>query len=197
MSLSELISLDSSPIRISVSSFDESTVDAVRNAVNACFETNQNMLVVDVCTDGGLVYELMAMIDLLETAKANGITVITYASGKAFSCGAILLAAGSPGYRYAGNNATVMVHEVHGGSAGEPDRAAGGVREIHRVNRRLFHLLGEYTQRGAAYWSEMIKSKDGPEIWMDAKKAKRHGIVDVIGTPVHVAVNQTNHIVLK
>ena len=176
--------------------FDEITVEDMRKAVNQCLETEQPAMLIDICSDGGYVYELLAMIDMIEAAKAQGIAVITYASGKALSSGAVLLAAGTPGCRYAGPNATVMVHEVSGGAQGEPARATGGVREMTRLNRRLFHLLGEYSGKGHAHFVELVQSKDGPDVYLDARKAKKHGLVDQIGTPFHISRIETKHAVI-
>lgn len=186
---------DSQAVRISIVHFDEQTVDNFRNAVNMAVAMEQPALVVDICSEGGSVYELLAMVDLMEAAKERGIVVITYASGKAMSSGAVLLAAGTPGFRFAGPNATIMVHEVSGGVDGSPDRATGGVREINRLNRRLLGLLGEYSGKGQRYFVGLVKSKDGPDVYCDAKRAKRHGIIDRVGTPFHVITTDVKHAV--
>lgn len=182
-------------VRANVVHFDEQTVENVRDAVNHAVALDQPALIVDICSEGGSVYELLAMIDLIEAAKTRGIIVVTYASGKAMSSGAVLLAAGTPGYRFAGPNSTIMVHEVSGGVDGSPDRATGGVREITRLNRRLLALLGEYSGKGPRYFMDLIKSKGGPDVYLDAKRARRHGIVDRIGTPFHVLTVDVNHMV--
>lgn len=183
-------------VRISVNNFDEETVESVRASVNYAVANTQPALIVDICSDGGSVYELLAMIDLVEAAKELGIVVVTYASGKAMSSGAVLLASGTPGYRYTGPNATIMVHEVSGGVDGSPDRATGGVREITRLNRRLLAMLGDYSGKGPRYFVELVKSKGGPDVYLDAKGARRHGIVDRIGTPFHLVTNDVQHTVI-
>lgn len=180
-------------VRVSVVHFDEATVEQFRGAVNHAVAMEQPALIVDICSEGGSVYELLAMVDLVEAAKERGIVVITYASGKAMSSGAVLLASGSPGFRFAGPNATIMVHEVSGGVDGSPDRATGGVREITRLNRRLLGMLGEYSGKGQRYFWGLVKSKDGPDVYCDARRAKRHGIIDRIGTPFHIITADVKH----
>jgi ATP-dependent Clp protease protease subunit len=187
---------DNGLARINVVNFDEATVDEMRRSVNHCLEHEQPAMMIDICTEGGYVYELLAMIDLVEAAKAKGVTIVTYASGKALSSGAVLLASGTPGHRYAGHHATVMVHEVHGGASGEPTRATGGVRELTRLNKRLIGLLGEYSGKGYQHFVELIQSKDGPDVYLDAPKAKRNGLVDHIGTPFHLARTDISHVVV-
>ena len=59
---------------------------------------------------GGLVSVLNTVLDAVEIAKARGVTVATYATGAAYSCGSMLAVAGTPGHRYMGPNAHHLLH---------------------------------------------------------------------------------------
>src|SRR5579859_4042574 len=65
---------------------------------------------------GGQIDTLFAMLDIIQASHKP---VATIASGVAMSCGAVLLASGTPGYRFAGPNAQIMIHQVSGASMGK------------------------------------------------------------------------------
>ena len=58
---------------------------------------------------GGEIYSLLAMLDIISTATKP---VATIALGKAMSCGSILLACGTPKFRFVGPHSTVMIHDA-------------------------------------------------------------------------------------
>lgn len=136
-------------------------------------------IVVSICSNGGSADALAGYLATLESVPNK---IITVAIGKAFSCGAILLAAGD--YRFIHKDARVMIHEVSGGSWGNVHSQKASAEEMGRLNE---HWLGHFAKNcGLKDYKEfrtILKEYDGEEIWFDAKSAKDFGIVDFIGNP--------------
>ena len=104
--------------------------------------------------------------------------------GKAMSCGAILLSHGD--IRYCGKHSRVMLHEVSSGAIGDVHDCHNDAQEGLRINKYFLGLAAKNCGIKGGYQGlrKIIKSRDGREIWMDAKASLAFGIVDKIGLPV-------------
>ena len=83
------------PPFIYVTDFDDETVkDFYVKFTSLEFDTKVKIIPIIINSYGGQVYSLLAMLDMISSSKK---TICTVATGKAMSCGSILLAAGTPG----------------------------------------------------------------------------------------------------
>ena len=91
---------------------------------------------------GGVVTAGMAIYDTMQYIKPD---VSTICVGQACSMGALLLAAGAKGKRYALPNARVMIHQPSGGSQGQATDIEIQAREILTLRQRLNEVLAHHT----------------------------------------------------
>jgi len=123
---------------------------------------------------GGVMTSLMAIYDTMHFIKPD---VATYCMGQAASAAAVLLAAGTPGKRFALPHARVMIHQPHiGGLEGQASDIEIHAREIMRVREEMNQLLASHTGQKL----EKIKTDTDRDFWMTAPEAKEYGVVDAV-----------------
>lgn len=122
---------------------------------------------------GGSVSAGLAVYDTLQFIRPQ---VTTYCLGQAASMGAILLAAGAPGRRFALPNASVMIHQPIGGVQGQASDIQIRAREIVRVREQLTAILARHTGRAPEQVAEDIER----DHFMTAERAREYGIVDAV-----------------
>ena len=122
---------------------------------------------------GGSVSAGLAIYDTLQFIRPD---VTTYCLGQASSMGAILLAAGARGKRFALPNATVMIHQPLGGAQGQATDIQIQANEIMRVRARLTEILARHTGRPP----EEIARDIERDHYMTAEEAKAYGVVDSV-----------------
>ncbi len=122
---------------------------------------------------GGSVTATLAMIDTMQYVKPN---VATVCVGLAASGGAILLAAGTKGKRFALPNAEVMIHQPWGGAQGQATDIEITAKQIVKTRDRLNKFLSKATGQPL---SRIEKDVDR-DFFMDAEEAKKYGIIDEI-----------------
>jgi ATP-dependent Clp endopeptidase proteolytic subunit ClpP len=132
---------------------------------------------------GGEIYSLLAMLDII---KYSDIPVATIAMGKAMSCGSILLSAGYPGLRFAGDHSTIMIHDAATVSIGKIEELKNDVGEAERLNDKMFEILDKNCCKPSGYFQELLAAKKHTNLYLDAKEAFGHGIVDNIGLPTMI-----------
>lgn len=124
-------------------------------------------------TPGGDVLAGLAIYDTIQLIAPD---VETYCVGKALSMGAILLAGGAKGKRFALPNSRVMMHQPLGGAYGPATDVDIFTREMLRTRDRINEILAYHTGQAV----ETIKSDTERDRWMTAEEAKDYGIVDEV-----------------
>jgi len=180
--------------RIWVNDFDESDVRALQRGIDLSIAEHQTFAAVFIDSYGGDATGLAAMLDII---AASPIPVATIAIGKAMSAGAILLAAGTPSLRFAAPSVAIMIHEMLVGHRPQkmPEymaMAAQSKRENAAMIRRLDRACGK--QPG--YWHSLIRAGGNADFYLDAKAAKKHGLVDHIGLPA-LKSSSSRHVELQ
>ena len=122
---------------------------------------------------GGSVTAGLAILDTMKMVKCP---VATYCVGQASSMGAILLAAGAKGRRYALPHARIMVHQPWGGAQGKASDIEITAREILRLKEMLNGILAEASGRSI----ESVTNDTDRDHFMSAEEAKSWGIVDKV-----------------
>ncbi len=124
---------------------------------------------------GGLVSSGTAIYDVMKMLECN-IEIYTLGIGKACSMGAFLLAAGSPGKRYASERCELLIHQPLGGAQGQATDISVVAEHIQAVKTMLANLLADNCGRDL---SEQMER----DYWMSAAQALEMGLVDHIGLP--------------
>ncbi len=122
---------------------------------------------------GGSVSAGLAMYDIMQHVKCD---VATICVGMAASMGAVLLAGGSAGKRYALPNSRIMIHAVAGGYEGPVQDAEIRLKEMVRAHDNLNEILAKHT--GQPY--EKIRKDMDRDYFMSAGEALEYGIIDKI-----------------
>ena len=129
---------------------------------------------------GGSVTSGLAIYDTMQFVKPD---VNTYCVGQASSMGAVLLAAGTKGKRFALPHSRIMVHQPWGGVQGAAADIHIQATEILRLRDKLEHILVQHTGQTI----ERIKADTDRDHFMSSDEAKDYGIVDHVITSIQKA----------
>jgi len=120
---------------------------------------------------GGSVDDTLAMYDTMKFLTCD---VQTFVIGHAMSGGAVVLAAGTKGKRYALPHAKVMIHQPFGGIWGQTEDIAIQAQEILKTKKTLTELLAKLTGQSI----ERLTEDQERDRYFDAHEAKAYGLVD-------------------
>jgi len=124
---------------------------------------------------GGSVSATLAMYDTMQMCTCP---VATYCVGLAASGGAVLLAGGTDGKRYALPNAKIMIHQPYGQVGGQVSDIEIQADEILKTREVLNQILAQHTKQPL----ERIAKDTNRDYYMSAAEAKTYGVVDDILT---------------
>lgn len=124
---------------------------------------------------GGVVTAGMAIYDTMQFVKCP---ITTYCMGQAASMGAVLLAAGAKGKRFALPNSRIMIHQPLGGSQGQATDIEIQTKEILRMKKRLNEILADHTGKPL----KTIEKDTDRDFFMSAEEAVKYGLVDEVVT---------------
>ena len=122
---------------------------------------------------GGSVTAGLAIYDTMQFIKPD---VCTYCIGQAASMGAVLLAAGAPGKRYALPYSRIMIHQPWGGVQGTASDISIQANEILRMKNILLDILSQHTGQTRP----KIEKDSDRDFFMSAGEAKDYGLVDEV-----------------
>jgi ATP-dependent Clp protease protease subunit len=122
---------------------------------------------------GGVVTAGLAIYDTMQYLKAP---VSTICVGQAASMGAVLLAAGAKGKRYALPNSRIMIHQGSGGFRGNTPDVMIQVKELETLVDKLMKIIAKHTGQDA----EKVKRDIDRDRFMSADEAKSYGLIDEI-----------------
>jgi ATP-dependent Clp protease protease subunit len=125
---------------------------------------------------GGIVSAGLGIYDTIQYIKPD---VVTTCMGQAASMGALLLASGTPGKRYALPHARIMIHQPLGGAEGQASDIQIAANEILRVREVLNDILSKSTGKS----NEQIKKDTDRNYFMSTQEALEYGIIDKILEP--------------
>jgi ATP-dependent Clp protease protease subunit len=126
---------------------------------------------------GGSVYHGLFIYDTIQSIRAD---VRTYACGLTASMGAVLLAAGTPGKRFALPNSRILIHQGSAGFRGNIPDIEIVAQETLQLTHRMTEIMALHT--GQPY--DVIKRDTERDKYFNAEEAKAYGLVDhVLDTP--------------
>lgn len=139
-------------------------------------KNNEEPIHLYIHSNGGAVSGLLNIYDVIQMIHAPVKTILL---GKCYSAGAVMLASGSKGERYALRSSQVMIHGVQFGFPIHNEDFSNNKSYLDFVedtNNVLMKILSKHTGQPL----EKIKADCSREYWMDAKTAKEYGIIDHI-----------------
>jgi ATP-dependent Clp protease protease subunit len=126
-----------------------------------------------VNSPGGSVTAGLAIYDTMQYIKP---AVSTLCLGQAASMGAVLLAAGEKGKRFALPNSRVMIHQPLGGASGQASDMEIQAKEILKIKELLTQILSRHSNKG----HEEVRRDCDRDFFMDAKETLAYGLVDQV-----------------
>ncbi|NLM98170.1 MAG: ATP-dependent Clp endopeptidase proteolytic subunit ClpP [Halanaerobiaceae bacterium] len=124
---------------------------------------------------GGSATAALAMYDTIQYIKPD---VVTICMGQAASAGALLLASGAKGKRYALPYSRIMIHQPSGGAHGKATEAEIHIKELLRIREIQNEILSKHTGRDI----EQIRQDVERDYFMSAEEAVEYGIIDEVIT---------------
>ncbi len=124
-------------------------------------------------TPGGLVTSGLAIYDTIQYIRPD---VSSICMGQASSMGAILLAAGTKGKRYALPHSRILLHQPMGGFQGPATDVDIQAREVLRLREELNNILVKHTGKSL----EKIQTDTDRDFYMNGLQAKEYGLIDEV-----------------
>lgn len=152
--------------------------DGVANAVIAQLlflesQDKEKEITMYINSPGGSVTAGLAIYDTMQYIQPK---VSTVCIGLAASMGAVLLAAGAPGKRFALPNAEVMIHQVLGGVKGQASDIKIHAERILAVRDSLNEILSKHTGKPM----KIVAADTERDNFMTAKEAQKYGLIDKV-----------------
>jgi ATP-dependent Clp protease, protease subunit len=122
---------------------------------------------------GGSVSAGLAIYDTMQFLTCD---VNTYCIGQAASMGAVLLAAGTKGKRFALPNSNVMIHQILGGAEGQASDVEIRVKYMLRLKQRLNSIIAKHTGQEI----DLVEKACDRDNFMTPEEAKSFGLVDEV-----------------
>ncbi len=124
---------------------------------------------------GGSIYAGLAIYDTMQWLKPD---VSTVCMGMAMSMGAVVLAAGAKGKRFALPNSTMLIHQPLGGAEGQAADIEITAREILRLRRSIYDILSYHTGQSP----ERIMQDSDRNYYLSAPQSVEYGLIDEVLT---------------
>jgi len=122
---------------------------------------------------GGLVTAGLAIYDTMQYVRP---AVSTICIGQAASMGALLLAGGEAGKRFALPNSRILIHQPLGGAQGQATEIDIQAREILRIREELARILAKHSGQAI----ERVHKDTERDFFMTGVQAKEYGIIDKV-----------------
>jgi ATP-dependent Clp protease protease subunit len=153
-------------------------VDQVANSVIAQLllldhEDSKKDIKLYLNTPGGSVTAGLAIYDTMQYVKAP---VSTICVGMAASMGAVLLAAGQKGKRFALPNSEILLHQVMGGAEGQAVEIEITAKHIIQIKDKINQILAKHTGQNL----KQIEKDTDRDFYLSPLEAKEYGLVDEI-----------------
>ncbi|MBA3415688.1 MAG: ATP-dependent Clp protease proteolytic subunit [Chloroflexia bacterium] len=132
---------------------------------------------------GGVIYAGLAVYDTMQMIKPD---VATFCVGMGASMGAVLLAGGAKGKRFALPNARILIHQGSGGFSGAVPDIEVAAREVLTLSAKCISLLA--ADSGQPY--DKVKHDSDRDYYLSAQEAKEYGLVDEVLQPAHPAATE-------
>jgi len=136
-------------------------------------ESTEKEIFLYINSPGGMVTDGLAIYDTMQYVKSK---ITTICIGQAASMGAVLLAAGTKGRRFALPNSRIMIHQPLGGTQGQATDIDIQAKEILRIKRKLNEILSKHTGQPL----EKIEKDSDRDFFMSSEEAKKYGIIDEV-----------------
>ena len=157
------------------SAVDDTVAERIVKQIIYLDSQNQEEITLYINSPGGVISSGLAIYDSMQAVKSSVATVVC---GQAASMGALLLAGGRKGRRFAWSNARVMIHQplISGQVYGPASDIEIQAEEMLRIRQSLNAILAAHTGHSV----DKIETDTDRDNFMTAEEAKAYGLVDAI-----------------
>lgn len=124
-------------------------------------------------TPGGSVTAGLAIYDTMQYVKCS---VATICFGLAGSMGAVLLASGEKGKRFALPNSEILLHQVAGGAQGRASEIEITAKQIIKIKNKINEIIAKHSGRPL----EKVEKDTDRDFYLSAEEAKEYGLIDEV-----------------
>lgn len=185
--------LVATPKIIRVNKFDEESSAKFFGDFNTALLRKQPVIPIIIDSVGGEVLSLLPMLDLI---KASPVPVATICLGKAMSCGAVLLTAGTEGYRFMTEHSVVMLHSVSTASIGKVSEVQAKVEQAKHLDDLLLSIMDKNIGKQQGFIKDLFYNNEFADLYLTAKECLTYNIINHIKVP-SLEVNINMNITLK
>jgi ATP-dependent Clp protease, protease subunit len=136
-------------------------------------EAPDRQIQMHIHSPGGEIYSGLAIYDTMQQVSAP---VSTIAVGLTASFGTVILAGGAAGLRYALPNATIHMHQPHGGAQGQASDLVIQARETQRLKAKLLEIFAQHSGQAL----DVLERDLDRDIYLDPQQAKAYGLIDEV-----------------
>ncbi len=140
------------------------------------YEDPEKDITIYINSPGGYVSSGLAIFDTMKHIKPD---IVTICIGSCVSMGAVLLAAGTKGKRYALPHSRIMLHQPSGSATGQSTDIQIHAKEIIKTKESLNKILSDATGKSV----EEVKEKTDRDFFLSPEEAIEFGVVDEIFYP--------------
>lgn len=173
-----------SPKTFFLEEFNSRTVRALSSVVTDALTLGQEVLPIYIESSGGDIYSLNGILSIIDGARKNGLQIATIVAGQAMSAGAYTFCYGDKGLRFAGSNATIMLHGMQLSSI---DGRLGDIKSlVDTLNISEFSFFEKISRHLGKKKDWLIKnlSKRKDYDWfLNAEEAIAEGVANHIHIP--------------
>lgn len=183
----EIIDHLTKPIETNLYLFGEvngkASLELIASILEVCNELVDNKvenpyITIYVNTEGGEIYEMYAIQDVIEFVKKQGIVVQTVGLGQVMSAGLILLACGTKGQRFVGERTRLMFHEVSNSVSGSFDHVKTEFSETQYLQEKYIESIVQLSKKSTAFYKKLLDKKNNQ--YFTAQEAVIWGLADKI-----------------
>ena len=145
----------------------------IAQLLHLAYEDPKKDIKLYINSPGGSVYDGLAIIDTMNYVEPD---IQTIGVGLQASMGAVLLAAGTKGKRFALPNARIMIHQPSSGTEGKITDQEIMLKEGIYLKKRIIDMMSEFTGQDAA----KIEKDMDRDNWMSAEDALAYGLIDKV-----------------
>lgn len=124
-------------------------------------------------TPGGSVTAGLAIYDTMQYVNCD---ISTICVGMAASMGAVLLAAGARGKRFALPNVEILLHQPMGGITGQASEIEIGAKQILKIKQKINQILAKHTGKSLA----TVEKDTDRDFYLSSEEAKKYGVIDEV-----------------
>lgn len=169
------------PVVHRVKNFDHDSGKEIYESLNKAIRGGQPFFPVVIDSYGGEVYGLLSII---EAFTSSPIPVATFIQGKAMSCGAMLAAMGTKGYRFMSPHAHILIHHVSSTNKGIVPQIKEDVRQSEYLDQQIFKMVSTHCGHPPNYFLDKLKPLEGADWYIKPEEAAELGLIDAVKSPI-------------